>query len=814
MKTKKGFTIGLFSLFFMLLFILVGTGTSYSSGCEDTDGDGIPEELLTDSSGASYCLSVDPVTAIIVGEPVSIVINAYHEDGINRIWLIRDSDYINGKQEMFCSFDTTCVFETTISQDFEGSSLLEIVLWRYPNSYSAEQKLVVNFECRDLYCQPDPYIANFVQYSRGKGYKECVIDKYVEWSADPEAKAIIKRYLGERDPSQYLEQVNTINFYDVIPTDPEATFLSLGEGEGGNCQANPYWPDWCPDPVPADYKFIESHFERTFGVEFNFIYHRVEIDYTDTFGVTFLNGSYRFGSRYNFIYPFDVHSIVHYAIQSYNGKAVWDMTGGNYVCEISYEPYNALGITTYTHEFGHTFVLPHPFYGTTPRKFVQLDGIMSNTYTEITNMIDPMDPLERFALEPVYGYLDDPTFADEYYNGILGSYHLLTCETADPALLSINRSTSGNILSVDLSMSNNGNLGIGYVPLSVYVDTVNSSPIETRIIKDLSPAITTTHQFEFDLTQINGTVLYFVLDPEHNIAENNPDNDQLSLSINGVAPVASAGADQTINDANGTGEETVTLDGTATYDPDGRIDYYLWKEGTTTLGTGAVITPSLTVGTHNITLTVTYNDNASSVDQVTVTVNPNQSPKANAGLDQVALTGDTISFDGSGSSDADGSITTYNWDFGDETTGTDITPTHIYAAAGTYIVALAVTDNGGAADTDTVQVTINSAGPSLHVQHIDMSARERRNRWKATAQVIIVDSSDTPIKEAVVYGTWSGDVSGSVSKTTNRRGKVKITSDRVSGGGTFTFTVTDVVKSGYVYDSASNGETSDFIVAP
>ncbi|HEY7069412.1 MAG TPA: PKD domain-containing protein [Acidimicrobiales bacterium] len=56
----------------------------------------------------------------------------------------------------------------------------------------------------------------------------------------------------------------------------------------------------------------------------------------------------------------------------------------------------------------------------------------------------------------------------------------------------------------------------------------------------------------------------------------------------------------------------------------------------------------------------------------------------------------TVAFNGTGSSDPDGSIASYAWTFGDGTTGTGPTPAHTYAAAGTYTVTLTVTDDDGA----------------------------------------------------------------------------------------------------------------------
>lgn len=65
---------------------------------------------------------------------------------------------------------------------------------------------------------------------------------------------------------------------------------------------------------------------------------------------------------------------------------------------------------------------------------------------------------------------------------------------------------------------------------------------------------------------------------------------------------------------------------------------------------------------------------------------------------------ETITFDASGSSDPDGSIVNYVWDFGDETTGTGMIATHSYVLDGIYNVSLTVTDNDGLTDT-TTQIT-------------------------------------------------------------------------------------------------------------
>ncbi len=70
----------------------------------------------------------------------------------------------------------------------------------------------------------------------------------------------------------------------------------------------------------------------------------------------------------------------------------------------------------------------------------------------------------------------------------------------------------------------------------------------------------------------------------------------------------------------------------------------------------------------------------------------------------------SVSVNGTGSSDPDGSITGYSWNWGDGTlASTGSTSSHTYAAAGTYTVTLTVTDNQFATDTETRQVTVTAA---------------------------------------------------------------------------------------------------------
>ena len=163
----------------------------------------------------------------------------------------------------------------------------------------------------------------------------------------------------------------------------------------------------------------------------------------------------------------------------------------------------------------------------------------------------------------------------------------------------------------------------------------------------------------------------------------------------------------------------VSVDGSASSDADGSVVSYAWDFGDGSTGSGRTAQHSYAAaGTYDVRLTVTDDKGATgtATKQVTVT-KPNEVPVAGFSAQASDL---AVSVDGSASSDADGSVVSYAWDFGDGSTGSGLTAQHSYAAAGTYDVRLTVTDDKGATGTATKQVTVTKpaitppAGWKLH----------------------------------------------------------------------------------------------------
>ncbi len=162
----------------------------------------------------------------------------------------------------------------------------------------------------------------------------------------------------------------------------------------------------------------------------------------------------------------------------------------------------------------------------------------------------------------------------------------------------------------------------------------------------------------------------------------------------------------------------ITFNASASSDPDGTIVSYAWNFGDGTTGSGVTVQHSYTApGTYTVQLTV--RDNAGATDSATaqVSVAPvaNQPPHAAFSYTPPNPNpGAWVHFDASASSDPDGTIVSYAWNFGDGSTGTGVSVYHQFTSAGTYGVRLTVRDNAGATDSVTHSVVVAAVIPPPH----------------------------------------------------------------------------------------------------
>ena len=174
---------------------------------------------------------------------------------------------------------------------------------------------------------------------------------------------------------------------------------------------------------------------------------------------------------------------------------------------------------------------------------------------------------------------------------------------------------------------------------------------------------------------------------------------------------------------------TCTFDGSGSTAPNASITSYAWDFGDGTNGTGAK--PSHTFpndGAFSVTLTVTTDKGGADIETKNVSVQRvNQSPTA---AFTYSCNGTVCDFDAAGSSDPDGQVATYAWDFGDGKTGTGVTPTHDFGTTGTRNVTLTVTDNEGGTNATSRQV--NATNSELAFVGADST---NGNRTSHTVQV-------------------------------------------------------------------------------
>ena len=186
------------------------------------------------------------------------------------------------------------------------------------------------------------------------------------------------------------------------------------------------------------------------------------------------------------------------------------------------------------------------------------------------------------------------------------------------------------------------------------------------------------------------------------------DSAETPFTIANTAPRALIDA----NPLSGKTPLSVLLSGTRSNDEDGLITSYHWDFGDDTSAIGVTADHAYSrPGEYRVTLTVTDNEKQSGTASVTIRAE-NTPPVAKAyasptsGSDPL-----TVTFDGSQSTDPDGRIVSYSWDFGDGSREQTANALHQYRNLGSYTAVLTVIDDKGASDTGEIIITVGNDPP-------------------------------------------------------------------------------------------------------
>ena len=177
-----------------------------------------------------------------------------------------------------------------------------------------------------------------------------------------------------------------------------------------------------------------------------------------------------------------------------------------------------------------------------------------------------------------------------------------------------------------------------------------------------------------------------------------------------------------------------------------------------------------------------------------------------------------VAFDGRTSTDPDGVIASYSWNFGDPASGTANAstlpnPVHTYAAPGTYTASLVVTDNqGNASAAATKVITVSGAALPNSIRVASMTgswARKTNVEVAGTALIQVVNQYGQPLRSVAVYVRVTGSASGSSAAKTDTNGYViiQMPKQRDTIPSTYTFSVTSLVYPAYTYNVLANTPT-------
>jgi len=185
-------------------------------------------------------------------------------------------------------------------------------------------------------------------------------------------------------------------------------------------------------------------------------------------------------------------------------------------------------------------------------------------------------------------------------------------------------------------------------------------------------------------------------------------------------------------------------------------------------------------------------------------------PVANAGSDQTVVDSDengteSVTLDGTGSSDDTG-IVSYDWKEGGATIATGVLPS-VDLTVGPHTITLTVTDDDGATDEDTVEITVsaNTSDIDAHISSIVPTNQDQGGPWwRANIEVTVHDFYHLMPSGVVVSGVWSGSITGPDSCTTVNGICTISEKTKSNDPATFVFDTPPLAGNGVVYDPDNN----------
>lgn len=208
-------------------------------------------------------------------------------------------------------------------------------------------------------------------------------------------------------------------------------------------------------------------------------------------------------------------------------------------------------------------------------------------------------------------------------------------------------------------------------------------------------------------------------------------------------------------------------------DSDGTIASWSWDFGDGNASTDQNPLHSYAAdGTYSVVLTATDDDGATDTSTQDVVINSANVAPISSFTFTIADLQVTFS---DGSSDSDGTVASWNWDFGDGNTSTSQNPVYNYATGGTFTVALTVTDDAGATDTSSQSVTV--VAPNV----------APTAGFTTVITDLSVDFTDTSSDSDGTVASWSWDFGDGNTSTTQNPTNVYA----AAGSYTVSLTVTD-----------------------